>query len=99
LSGSGSAADPDSTYDAVTRQTAFNVIDSARTRLRLPGAPPMPILFISHSAVAWPNTDMGKRFQGMLPAWLKEYLTAKKAVEDKISSNAETIRGLSSDLR
>jgi len=85
-SGSGSVPDEGSTYDQVTRQTCVNAL-TALERAR-PGpalakagsgeavaVTPVPFVFISAAEAGWP-ADIP-----FVPPFLRDYLTAKRAVE------------------
>lgn len=81
-SGSGSVPDDDSTYDKITRQTAFNALTLFKEKK---GSRVSPFLFISAAEAGW-------TFRSPV-AWLEKYLTAKRAVESKLlSSVADEIR-------
>merc|ERR1719420_2591401 len=59
VSGSTSVPGSESTYDRVTRQTAFNAIDATANRLRLPFAPRTPFAFVSCAESAGPTSLAG----------------------------------------
>jgi len=94
VSGSNSIPGEESTYDTVTRKTAFNVISAVKNKLRLPFAPstPTPVLFVSAAEAGWPEVALGEQVEAVAPEWLQRYLAAKRAVEAEISSSPETIR-------
>lgn len=93
VSGSGSTPTEESTYDRITRQTAFNVIEAVRSKFRLPfGSQPTPVLFVSAAEAGWPEVALGEQVEGVAPNWLQEYLAAKRAVEKNIQASPETIR-------
>mmetsp|Transcript_116162 Transcript_116162/g.276071 ORF Transcript_116162/g.276071 Transcript_116162/m.276071 type:complete len:328 (-) Transcript_116162:52-1035(-) len=92
VSGSGSTPDDTSTYDKITRQTAFNVINAIKGRIRMPFSPPMPMMFVSAAEAGWPDVALGPEVEKVAPAWLKEYLVAKRAVEGELASSTDTIR-------
>ncbi|CAE7560869.1 COQ11 [Symbiodinium natans] len=92
VSGSGSTPDDASTYDRITRQTAFNVINAIKGRIRMPFSPPMPMMFVSAAEAGWPDVALGPQVEKVAPTWLKEYLVAKRAVEGELSSSADAIR-------
>eukprot|EP00913_Durusdinium_trenchii_P010128 g9497.t1 len=77
VSGSKSTPDDTSTYDRITRQTAFNVINAIKGKLRLPFAPPTPMMFVSAAEAGWPDVTLGEQ----------EYLVAKRAVEAELRSS------------
>jgi NAD(P)-dependent dehydrogenase (short-subunit alcohol dehydrogenase family) len=99
VSGSGSIPDENSTYDTITRVSAFNAIDAAMkycsiaqqqqgeqyntstttSRRRL------PFVFISAAEAGWPDVVGGAQIeQYVAPEWLRRYLSAKRAVENKL---------------
>jgi len=93
VSGSNSVPDEESTYDTVTRKTAFNLIDAVQQKFRLPWESTLtPVLFVSAAEAGWPEVTLGEQVENIAPAWLREYLTAKRAVEAKLSSAPEVIR-------
>lgn len=92
VSGSGSTPDDTSTYDRITRQTAFNLINSIKGKLRMPFSPPTPMMFVSAAEAGWPDVALGEQVENVAPAWLKEYLVAKRAVEGELRSSADVIR-------
>jgi len=93
VSGSKSTAGEDSTYDRITRMTAFNVIDAVRGKFRMPfGYSPTPVLFVSAAEAGWPDVALGEQVEGVAPEWLRQYLAAKRAVEANIQSSPDTIR-------
>eukprot|EP00419_Tripos_fusus_P027755 CAMPEP_0172722652 /NCGR_PEP_ID=MMETSP1074-20121228/81984_1 /TAXON_ID=2916 /ORGANISM="Ceratium fusus, Strain PA161109" /LENGTH=334 /DNA_ID=CAMNT_0013548705 /DNA_START=44 /DNA_END=1048 /DNA_ORIENTATION=- len=92
VSGSNSLPGEESTYDLVTRQTAFNLIDAVNSRFRLPGTPPTPFVFTSAAEAGWPEVSFGEQVEKVAPEWLKRYLKAKRMVEGKITATPETIR-------
>lgn len=87
VSGSKSTPDDTSTYDRITRQTAFNVINAIKGKLRLPFAPPTPMMFVSAAEAGWPDVTLGEQVENVAPQWLKEYLVAKRAVEAELRSS------------
>jgi nucleoside-diphosphate-sugar epimerase len=86
-SASKSTPDAESTYDNITRKTAFMVIDALNSRLRLPGAKRTPIAFVSCAESGWPDVKFGDAVEKSSPDWLKRYLVAKRAVEEKLTSS------------
>ena len=95
VSGSGSIPDTDATYDSITRLTAFNAVDAAseyskkivdgnnRKNNRF------PFIFISAAEAGWPDVGGGRQVESYLaPDWLRRYLSAKRAVEEKLSSSS-----------
>ena len=76
-SGSASLADDDATYDRITRTSAFNAIDAHVNQGKKHGkSHPLPFLFISAAEAGW-------TFKTHVD-WLDRYLTAKRAVENKL---------------
>jgi nucleoside-diphosphate-sugar epimerase len=75
-SGSQSLADPDATYDRITRQTAFNAIDAFAQQAVNGSALGGPFLFVSAAEAGW-------TFDAPVD-WLQRYLIAKRAVEGKL---------------
>jgi len=94
VSGSGSVPGESSTYDTVTRKTAFNLIEAVRQRPQLPffAPPPKPVVFVSCAEAGWPDVPLGPQVENIAPQWLKEYLVAKRAVEAEITSSPDAIR-------
>jgi len=99
VSGSGSVPTETSTYDRITRLTAFNVIEAAQAKsevFKFPWEPepaPTPVLFVSAAEAGWPDVSLGPEVEtNLAPDWLKEYLKAKRAVEAKIQSTPASIR-------
>jgi nucleoside-diphosphate-sugar epimerase len=100
VSGSGSLPDPQSTYDAITRQTAFNAIDAAREYAIRLGTQQFPFVFTSAAEAGWPDVPGGTFVeQNLAPDFLKRYLTAKRAVEHKLLSTSSSSEPLSLLLR
>lgn len=84
-SGSGSAPDSKSSYDYVTRQTAFNAIDGIKSQLNSANAPNDPVfVFISAAEAGW-------TFRAPI-TWLAKYLDAKQAVERELLSSKSSLR-------
>ena len=75
-SGSGSTPDEGSTYDRVTRVTAFNLIEMLSQQSRPLSAKPTPFLFVSAAEAAW-------TFRAPVD-FLERYLVAKRAVERRL---------------
>ncbi len=93
VSGSGSLPGDDSTYDRITRLTMFNVIDAVEKKLSFPSfgkQKKYPLCFVSAAEAGWPEVTLGSTVEDKLaPDWLKKYLTAKRAVESKLSSSSK----------
>ena len=93
VSGSDSVPGDDSTYDRVTRQTAFAAIDATAGRVRLPFSPRTPFAFVSCAESGWPDVSGGAFVESNLaPEWLRRYLAAKRAVEAKLSQTSDVLR-------
>lgn len=79
-----------STYDAVTRVSAFNVVAALNKRPRLPALPfatptPPPVLcFVSAAEAGWPEVAGGAAVEKIAPSPLGRYLVAKRAVEAEL---------------
>jgi len=93
VSGSGSTPDINSTYDDITRKTAFNAIDALiKTSNFQASNKPIPFVFISAAEAGWPEMPGGSFVEkNLAPDWLRRYLTAKRAVEDKLMSIDATL--------
>lgn len=91
VSGSGSLPGDDSTYDAITRQTMFNVADAIEGKLSFPSLgkqQKFPLCFVSAAEAGWPDVAGGSLVEDKLaPDWLKKYLAAKRSVEERISTS------------
>ena len=74
-SGSGSIPSAGSTYDDITRQTAFNAMDAAVSL----GV--KKFAFVSAAEARW---DFDDKFVGTPVEWLHKYLIAKRAVEARL---------------
>lgn len=94
VSGSGSLPGEGSTYDAITRQTMFNVVEAVESAKKNPFAKrdKVPVCFISCAEAGWPDVQFGDFVEDKLaPEWLRKYLTAKRAVETRMN-NSPVIR-------
>ena len=81
----------ESTYDRITRETAFNVIDAVQgdlTKLPPPLGRTTPLAFVSCAEAGWPDVQFGDRVEAAAPEWLVRYLAAKRAVEAKLMSSS-----------
>ena len=85
VSGSGSLPGDDSTYDNITRKTAFNVITAIEKKQNFLSQKKFPFAFVSAAEAGWPEVTFGKTADGLAPEWLNKYLIAKRAVEAKLS--------------
>lgn len=87
VSGSGSLPDSESTYDTITRLTAFNAIEATAEYVKenqLLGKN-FPFVFTSAAEAGWPQMTGGPQIEQYLaPEWLRRYLQAKRAVEEKL---------------
>lgn len=92
VSGSGSIPSETSTYDAITRTTAFNVINSIEKKMNsIPGLlkkEKFPLCFVSAAEAGWPDVPFGSTIDGLAPEWLNRYLVAKRAVEARLKETA-----------
>lgn len=108
VSGSGSIPEDDSTYDDITRLTAFNAIEAAEEyassrRRRGEGGGgevrPLPFVFTSAAEAGWPDVRGGSIVERTLaPEWLRRYLRAKRTVEARLLKD-DGPGGSSSQLR
>lgn len=88
VSGSGSVPGEESTYDAITRGTTFNVIDAVERKASNPfNKEKTPLCFVSCAEAGWPDVQFGDLVEEKLaPEWLRRYLAAKRAVEGRLES-------------
>lgn len=92
VSGSGSLPDSNSTYDSITRVTAFNAID-ASAEYAMNMSKPFPFSFTSAAEAGWPEMRGGSQIEQYLaPDWLRRYLVAKRAVEKKLVEMQPALR-------
>jgi nucleoside-diphosphate-sugar epimerase len=84
VSGSQSVPGSSSSYDDITRKTAFNLIEAIEETSSTPN---VPLVFISAAEAGW-------TFQAPVD-FLERYLTAKRSVEARIlkSTSQQTLRG------
>lgn len=103
VSGSGSIPGESSTYDAITRITALNVISAIEKKqsLNIIGTimnkSRYPLCFVSCAEAGWPEVPYwGPTIEdNIAPEWLQRYLIAKRSVESRLSESntkAGTIR-------
>lgn len=93
VSGSGSIPDTSSTYDNITRETAFNAIDVVLEYIEETKLQNFPFVFSSAAEAGWPDVPGGKQVERFLaPDWLKRYLVAKRAVENKLNKSSPPLR-------
>lgn len=96
VSGSGSVPGDSSTYDAITRSTAFNVINSIEKKQSLnlnsiisKSGNKFPFCFVSAAEAGWPDVPFGNTMDGLAPEWLNKYLVAKRTVEARLKESNE----------
>jgi len=93
VSGSGSVPEGASTYDDITRLTAFNAISAAESYAQNRGGEPLPFIFTSAAEAGWPDVPGGKFVEkNLTPQWLRRYLVAKRAVEARLMKNQNLLR-------
>ena len=97
VSGSGSVPGDASTYDAITRTTAFNVIQSIEKKqssiMNVMSKDKFPFCFVSAAEAGWPDVPFGKTIDEKLaPGWLQKYLIAKRAVEQRLKESNDKVR-------
>ena len=93
VSGSGSVPEQASTYDDITRKTAFNAIEAAEAYSKKMGDNPLPFVFTSAAEAGWPDMSGGSLVESYLaPKWLKRYLEAKRSVESRLMENQTLLR-------
>lgn len=100
VSGSKSVPDSESSYDTITRLTAFHAIEAtvdyvnqhdANKNTSIPK--PFPFCFISAAEAGWPDMAGGTFIEQYLaPEWLQRYLKAKRAVETKLLESSPPLR-------
>lgn len=98
-SGSGSKTDEISTYDDITRLTAFEAIKAtinyAKKNNNNSSINKIPFIFISAAEADWKNKRSGSFIENNLtPRFARRYIQAKRSVEDNLlsSSSLEYIR-------
>ena len=90
VSGSGSLPDADSTYDAITRLTAFNAIDATIDYVNKNNLPvPFPFCFTSAAEAGWPDVAGGPFIESIMPDFIKRYMKAKRDVEAKLMNESQ----------
>jgi len=97
VSGSGSVPGDSSTYDAITRSTAFNVINTIEKKqsslsnllTKKNGDGRFPFCFVSAAEAGWPEVTFGETVDKLAPGWLNKYLIAKRAVESRLRESNE----------
>lgn len=93
-SGSGSLPDAGGTYDDITRLTAFNAIEAASGYVQFNKLnTSFPVVFTSAAEAGWPGMEGGSFVENTFaPDFLKRYLAAKRAVEEKLLSSEPLLR-------
>lgn len=92
VSGSGSLPGEASTYDAITRQTMFNICDAIekKSKFNILSKDRTPLCFVSAAEAGWPDMTGGSFVEEKLaPEWLKKYLGAKRSVEERLNGSAK----------
>mmetsp|Transcript_13195 Transcript_13195/g.36436 ORF Transcript_13195/g.36436 Transcript_13195/m.36436 type:complete len:327 (-) Transcript_13195:109-1089(-) len=94
VSGSGSVPDTNSTYETITQLTGLNAIEATSEYIASNpsiDAKDFPFIFVSAAEVGWKEGSFGSAMQGgdvmekfLAPEWLRRYLAAKRAVEEKL---------------
>lgn len=93
VSGSGSVPGEASTYDAITRTTAFNVVQGIEKKQSsimnvMNKDKKFPFCFVSAAEAGWPDVPFGKTIdEKIAPGWLQKYLIAKRAVEQRLKDS------------
>lgn len=84
-SGSGSRPeDSSSTYDEISRLTAFHAISATETYAKKDGRR-IPFIFTSAAEAGWSEVRGGSFVERRLaPNWLRRYLAAKRKVESRL---------------
>lgn len=86
--------DETTTYDDITRKSAFYAIEAVKDYAKdreLDGN--FPFVFISAAEAGWPDKKGGSFIENNLaPDWLRRYLAAKRAVEEKMMSSTVSLR-------
>jgi nucleoside-diphosphate-sugar epimerase len=92
VSGSKSLPDGGSTYDTITRLTAFNAIDAAIKYGTTNNISSLPFCFTSAAEAGWPEVTGGKEIEMIMPDFIHRYMVAKRAVEAKLLSSQPALR-------
>lgn len=93
VSGSKSVPDSQSSYDSITRVTAFNAIDATVEYCNKNNMENFPFCFTSAAEAGWPEMTGGTFIEtNLAPDWLRRYLVAKRAVEEKLLSSSPPLR-------
>jgi NAD dependent epimerase/dehydratase family len=100
VSGSRSLPDSDSTYDTITRLTAFHAIDATiayGNKMNLTTAAAttktaIPFCFTSAAEAGWPEVTGGNLIERLMPDFIHRYMVAKRAVEAKLLASQPMLR-------
>jgi len=98
VSGSKSVPDAEkSTYDNITRQTMFNILDAIEKRnpiqKMMKGSGKIPLAFVSCAEAGWPDVPGGAFVEEKIaPEWLRKYLAAKRKVEARLGASTSVVR-------
>lgn len=92
VSGSSSLLDSESSYDTITRLTSFNAIEAATEYAVQQGQQGMPFCFTSAAEAGWPEMTGGAFIEGVMPEFIRRYLSAKRAVEAKLMASEPVLR-------
>lgn len=91
-SGSGSIPDADSTYDKITRLTAFHAIEAAVDYALDNDMRNFAFCFTSAAEAGWPDVTGGNLIEAVMPDFMKRYLAAKRTVEAKLQEASPRLR-------
>ena len=92
VSQSGTLSDSSSSYDDITRTTAINAIEAVEECISSSSDPnnKIPFVFTSAAEAGWTDVSGGEFVEKRLtPRWLKRYLKAKRAVEERLSQSTK----------
>jgi hypothetical protein len=100
VSGSRSLPDSDSTYDTITRLTAFYAIDATieygnkmnPTTAAATTKTALPFCFTSAAEAGWPVVTGGNLMERIMPDFIHRYMVAKRAVEAKLLASQPMLR-------
>jgi hypothetical protein len=102
VSGSRSLPDSDSTYDTITRLTAFHAIDATiaygnkmnptTTAAATTTKTAIPFCFTSAAEAGWPEVTGGNLIERLMPDFIHRYMVAKRAVEAKLLASQLMLR-------
>jgi hypothetical protein len=85
--------DEGSTYDDITRKTAFYAIDATQQYATQQKRTSFPFIFVSAAEAGWPDMPGGSIIENNLaPEWLRRYLSAKRSVEGKMMESFGALR-------